>query len=211
MQPRLTRSTTEKMIAGVCGGLGEYFQVDPVIVRVIFVLVTLTSGMGLPVYIVLWIVMPRADKVARNSYQQGMPPGSQGHPHPHQGGREVMVSSTQQPAQQRRVDNQGVFEQQPPFPGFERGGEPSETSGAPVTGETLRLPPEQQGHPATGGHARRRGKDWGMLGAILIGVGVLVLLERFGLELDEQIIFPAMLILAGLFLLGRGRKGRHHS
>src|SRR5690349_977867 len=73
MQPRLTRSRTESMLAGVCGGLGEYFGVDPVIVRFIFVIVTLTSGLGVPVYAVLWLIMPKA---APNS-----PPPQQGAPH----------------------------------------------------------------------------------------------------------------------------------
>ena len=60
MQPRLMRSRTEVIVAGVCGGLAEYFAIDPVIVRLIFVLVTLTSGIGLLVYPVLWLVMPKA-------------------------------------------------------------------------------------------------------------------------------------------------------
>src|SRR6187431_1182854 len=64
MQPRLTRSRTEVIIAGVCGGLAEYFAIDPVIVRLIFVLVTLTSGIGLLVYPILWMVMPRAGATA---------------------------------------------------------------------------------------------------------------------------------------------------
>ena len=64
MQPRLMRSRTEVIIAGVCGGLAEYFAIDPVIVRLIFVLVTLTSGIGLLVYPILWMVMPRAGAAA---------------------------------------------------------------------------------------------------------------------------------------------------
>ena len=64
MQPRLTRSRTEVIIAGVCGGLAEYFAIDPVIVRLIFVLVTLTSGIGLLIYPILWMVMPRAGATA---------------------------------------------------------------------------------------------------------------------------------------------------
>jgi len=54
------RSRTEVIIAGVCGGLAEYFGLDPVIVRLIFVLVTLTTGIGFIVYPVLWLVMPKA-------------------------------------------------------------------------------------------------------------------------------------------------------
>jgi phage shock protein C len=60
MQPRLMRSRTEVIVAGVCGGLGEYFGLDPVIVRLIFVLVSLTTGLGFIVYPILWLVMPKA-------------------------------------------------------------------------------------------------------------------------------------------------------
>lgn len=58
MERRLYRSRTEKMIAGVCGGVAEYFNVDPTIVRLLWVLVTLLGGAGVLLYIVLWIVMP---------------------------------------------------------------------------------------------------------------------------------------------------------
>lgn len=58
MQKRLKRSRTEKMIGGVCGGLGEYFGVDPTIIRVLWVAVTLLGGAGVIAYLILWIVMP---------------------------------------------------------------------------------------------------------------------------------------------------------
>jgi phage shock protein C len=58
MERRLYRSRTEKMIAGVCGGLAEYFNTDPTVVRLIWVLITLLGGAGILVYIVLWVVMP---------------------------------------------------------------------------------------------------------------------------------------------------------
>ena len=57
MEKRLYRSPTERRIAGICGGLAEYFNVDPVLMRVIFVLLLL-SGIGLPAYIILWLVLP---------------------------------------------------------------------------------------------------------------------------------------------------------
>jgi phage shock protein PspC (stress-responsive transcriptional regulator) len=57
---RLYRSRTDRKLAGVCGGLGEYFNVDPTLVRVLFVLATLAGGPGLLLYIVLWLVMPEA-------------------------------------------------------------------------------------------------------------------------------------------------------
>lgn len=58
MEKRLHRSRTEKMIAGVCGGLAEYFGVDPTIIRVIWVLITFLAGFGVLLYLILWLVMP---------------------------------------------------------------------------------------------------------------------------------------------------------
>lgn len=58
--PRLARSESDKRIAGVCGGIGRYFGVDPVIIRVAFV-VAAFMGFGLLLYVVLWIVLPRGE------------------------------------------------------------------------------------------------------------------------------------------------------
>lgn len=59
MHPRLTRSRTDRMIAGVCGGLGQYFGIDPVIVRLIFVVVAITTVFVTPIlYPILWLVIP---------------------------------------------------------------------------------------------------------------------------------------------------------
>lgn len=57
---RLKRSYQDRMIAGVCGGLADYFDLDPTLVRVGYVLLSfLSAGFpGLLVYIVLWIVIP---------------------------------------------------------------------------------------------------------------------------------------------------------
>jgi phage shock protein C len=55
---RLYRAQDERMLAGVCGGLAKYFNVDPTLIRVLFVLATLPGGPGLLVYIALAIIMP---------------------------------------------------------------------------------------------------------------------------------------------------------
>ena len=60
---RLHRSKTNQMLAGVCGGIAEYFNIDPTIVRIGFVLFTLAGGSGILAYIVASIVMP-AEEVA---------------------------------------------------------------------------------------------------------------------------------------------------
>ena len=58
---KLTRSNHDKMIAGVCGGIAEYFDLDPTLVRVGFVLLSILSAAfpGLIVYIILALIMPK--------------------------------------------------------------------------------------------------------------------------------------------------------
>jgi phage shock protein C len=55
---RLHKSCRDKMIWGVCGGLGEYFGIDPVVVRLAFVAAALAGGASLLVYLILAIVLP---------------------------------------------------------------------------------------------------------------------------------------------------------
>jgi phage shock protein C len=57
-QARLMRSETDRMLAGVCGGLAEYLGIDPVLVRLAFFVLFLASGIGLAIYLVLWLVLP---------------------------------------------------------------------------------------------------------------------------------------------------------
>lgn len=59
MSRRLYRSTTNNLFGGVCSGLALYLNVDPVIVRVAFVLATFADGLGILAYILLMILMPR--------------------------------------------------------------------------------------------------------------------------------------------------------
>jgi phage shock protein PspC (stress-responsive transcriptional regulator) len=55
---RLYRSRTNRKIAGVCGGLGEYFNVDPVFIRIVWVVLILGAGVGLLAYLICWLVIP---------------------------------------------------------------------------------------------------------------------------------------------------------
>lgn len=57
-QKRLYRSRDDQMIAGVCAGLAEYLDVDPVLVRLAMVLFTLAGGSGIIIYVIAWIIMP---------------------------------------------------------------------------------------------------------------------------------------------------------
>ncbi|HMT22272.1 MAG TPA: PspC domain-containing protein [Promineifilum sp.] len=56
---RLVRSSNDKMLFGVCGGLADYLNIDPVIVRLLIALLTLWNGVGLLVYLVLALIMPK--------------------------------------------------------------------------------------------------------------------------------------------------------
>ena len=56
---RLYLSNTDRKIAGVCGGLGEWLQLDPVFFRVAFVLLAFVCGLGVLAYLVLWLLIPR--------------------------------------------------------------------------------------------------------------------------------------------------------
>lgn len=57
-EKKLYRSNTTRTIGGVCGGLAEHFNIDPVVVRAAFVLAVLFGGGGVLIYIILWIVIP---------------------------------------------------------------------------------------------------------------------------------------------------------
>jgi len=58
MGKKLYRSTDNKIIAGVCGGLADYFGLDATLIRIVWVLLVLLAGTGILAYIIAWILMP---------------------------------------------------------------------------------------------------------------------------------------------------------
>jgi phage shock protein C len=60
-QRRLTRSRDDRVIAGVCGGLGEYLGVDAVLIRIAALILVFAGGAGIVLYLIGWIAMPEAD------------------------------------------------------------------------------------------------------------------------------------------------------
>jgi len=126
---RLTRSTTNRMIAGVCGGIAEYLNVDATLVRLAFVLLVF-FGMSPLVYLVLWAVLPSEQSAAQTFTQQ----------------LRENVSEMEHTA---RVAAQKVGEQVDKVTGKTQSSQPSQTeqSGAihdqddtgPTTGPTTRL------------------------------------------------------------------------
>ena len=59
---RLYRSGKDKMLGGVCGGIAEYFNIDPTIIRLLWVLWILAFGSGILAYIIAWVVIPKNPK-----------------------------------------------------------------------------------------------------------------------------------------------------
>src|SRR4051812_33672530 len=225
MQPRLMRSRTEVIIAGVCGGLAEYFAIDPVIVRLIFVLVTLTSGIGLLVYPILWLVMPKTGATAG---------GAQLFPHDADewrrraqafceeasrvgkrwGGevREVLRHGQPAASPHSRPAAPPRYADAPPPPDAynfdpQTGlpiNPPEPTTGRTVnlridpTEANLSVPPPPPPFQQPQPAPARQGKRGRMLGFILLGVGVLVLANIFNID---RYVFPLLLIGAGAMLL----------
>jgi phage shock protein PspC (stress-responsive transcriptional regulator) len=58
---RIKRSNSDKMAAGVCGGLGKYFNIDSTLVRLAFAFAAIFAGTGILIYLVMWIIVPKED------------------------------------------------------------------------------------------------------------------------------------------------------
>jgi phage shock protein PspC (stress-responsive transcriptional regulator) len=70
---RMYRDTDHRVIGGVCAGMGAYWDIDPVIVRIIFIALTLAGGIGAIVYLILYIVLPEAKTTAQKIEMKGEP------------------------------------------------------------------------------------------------------------------------------------------
>jgi len=71
-EKKLVRSRTDRMVLGVASGIARYFSIDPVIVRLVFVLTALAGGPGVIAYIVMALIMPEEDEVVAtaNSFDE---------------------------------------------------------------------------------------------------------------------------------------------
>lgn len=69
-QARLTRSRTNRMLGGVCGGLGEYLRIDPTIVRLLFLVLVFGTEFGFLLYLLLWILVPESGELPAGETQE---------------------------------------------------------------------------------------------------------------------------------------------
>ncbi len=60
---KLTRSTTDRRLGGVCGGLAQYLSVDPTVIRILFLIAFLCGGFGFWAYLIIWIAAPEDNRL----------------------------------------------------------------------------------------------------------------------------------------------------
>ena len=193
MQKRLMRSQTDKMLAGVCGGLADYFLIDPVIIRLIFVLISITTGLGLLFYPILWLIMPKAPLYSGPS---GLPNMSEGwqqqadYTAQHgEAGQYVEQHSSMYVGAAARSNIYGAAEGRPPSTG--------ETSY--IGGSDAASFGDERGLSAPPRSRARRGVGWG--GFVLIGLGLIMLSEYF--SISTEFVVPLIFIIVGALLVFR--------
>lgn len=149
---RLYRSQQDRVIGGVCGGLGAYFGIDPLIFRLLFIFLTLATGTGIAVYLLLWIILPTAQQAFEEQ-------------------EEIVQQNIEEIRRQAR------------------------DMGTQVR-RTFR------GHTAT-----TRDDALVLIGAILVGIGLMLLLRNLGLLVWMRFLWPIALIALGVAILWNNRKG----
>jgi len=227
MRPRLTRSRTDAVIAGVCGGLGEYFTIDPIIARLFFVLVTFSSGIGVPVYLLLWLIMPRkreSETYPQISHQDQEDSMNWDVAHlRHSSHRKrgqvednMVVTHSTSVVQRPQVSKPAEFQPGTPPPNeykFDpQTGQPIHSQSVPSIGPTIKL--EKTGEkPVQPTHAQQtppiplapsrqqKNRNWRKLGIVLIGMGGLFLLNQLGFDMGY--IIAILMIVVGFKLLKR--------
>ena len=150
----LIRSKTDKVIAGVCGGLGQYFDTDPVIVRLIFVVVTLLGGAGVLAYIVVWIIVPEE-------------------------GDRSYAERIKKDIDDRKKDRNSKSE-----------------TGKKISNEVKEAV------------AKRKNDGPYIIGAILILIGLMFLVQNFFSFIDFSKLWPLILVVVGLGILLSSAEGR---
>ena len=180
---RLMRSRTEKIIAGVAGGIGQYLAIDPVIVRLAFAALCLT-GVGVLLYPILWLVMPlegsttpAPGQVLNEMRQQAQRVGDEA--------REIFVAS-------------GSASRRPRF---------DPMTGTPVDPES-EVPINNVGPGSAPVDPRARRNR--LLGIILLGVGAFILVNMIPglghvIGMTGRYIFPLLLLAIGVMMLRRQR------
>lgn len=171
---RLMRSRYDKMIAGVAGGIGHYFAVDPVVVRVVFVMLVFIHGIGLLAYPILWVVMPREPEDAPDT-PTAHPPGTSGRMHQAPSSHAFVGGSRARASRFDPMTGQPLDpDQEIPIQNLDRGGSPNDA---------------------------QIKRNW-LLGATLVVLGFYLVLQALFPSIAPFVV-AVLLVAAGFYLLRR--------
>jgi len=188
MNGRLYRSRRDRVIAGVAGGLAEYLDLDPTIVRVLWAVLTLVSGgVLIVVYILMAIIVPEEPRFGERSYGMAGSSSAPGSPAP---GASSASDESAAEASTGTVDESGR-----PTSASESGwARPASSAwGDDRPGE---------------GRRERRGSSGLVIGLILIVLGAVFLLREYVPALDWDRLWPVALIAVGVVLLAASVRRR---
>jgi phage shock protein C len=203
-QPRrLMRSSRERMWAGVAGGMAEYFELDPALVRLLWVAAAVvTGGLAVPVYILAWIILPRDDRSTAINPPQWRDWSQEFH------------SETQRLADEARrmADDMREASQSWRAPGTETAAptssEPARDAatdkGAPTAASGVQPDPWWTSERYVERH-RHHGRHPRSTGIVLVVLGVLLLAANAGIFswIEWRTMWPLIFIGLGVILLAR--------
>jgi phage shock protein C len=182
------------MWAGVAGGMAEYFDIDPSLIRLLWVAATVvTGGLAVPVYILAWIILPRDDRAANYGPNAW-----------HDWSDEFHAETQRLAAEARRVADdvreashswRAPDPESPPTPA---GTDQPSPSAAPVEDPWWRSERYVERHRAPHRHSKSTG-------VVLVALGILLLAANAGVFrwIDGRTMWPLILIGLGVILLGR--------
>ena len=228
---RLYKSSTDKAIFGVCGGIAEYFGIDSLIVRLVLVLFTLAFGAGLLFYIIAALIMPkRPEDGGPQVYPQPPEPGAY-----NAGGTTYVNRASAEPMPQE-VTRSAVPQEEPADPVSKAWAKERETqesrgaaAGAPKEEPKTESPKQEAPQPSSEGPQAKRsyqayetyqqprqsaqqysrqapeGRDHTrtVLGIILMLIGAFVLVKVFLPRFDTRILFAICMLVAGGLLIAK--------
>lgn len=173
---RLMRSRRDKILGGVAGGIGQYLAVDPVVIRVIFVVLTLTYGMGPLAYLLMWVIMPLEPAMSATPGQPASVPGQVSMGISNAGNQAFVAYSSGK--RRARFD--------------------------PMTGQPLdpeqEIPVQNVGRTDDAADAQMRRNR--VLGGALVAIGLFFVLRAL-LPGIAPLLIPAILIAIGVYILSR--------
>jgi phage shock protein C len=190
---RLARSSRERMWAGVCGGMAEYFDLDPSLVRLLWVAATIVSGgLGVPLYILAWVLMPRDDRPPVTGQYQWRDWSQEFHNE-----TQRLAEEARRMAGEVREARQAWREPSPPPDAAADKGTSATPSPAP-----------QQDWWTSSQYVephRHHGRNPRTMGVLLVGLGVLLLAANAGIFswIEWRTMWPLIFIGLGLLLLAK--------